>query len=77
MKPNSLNRRFSVYRHFLTKCDDWGYITQNPFLKVKRQKIVKVHFQPWTEKQFEAFLKRTEGTHTKIFKFFVIQGEKL
>lgn len=74
MVANSLNRRFSVYRHFFRKCDEWGYIHENPFLKVKQRKIIKVHFTPWTKEQFKAFIKLTSGQYTSIFKFMWLTG---
>lgn len=74
MKPNSVNRRFSVYRHFFNKCDEWGFLYENPFQKVKPLKIIKVHHKDWTRPQFDLFLKATEGTYTKIFKFLWLTG---
>lgn len=74
MKPSSVNRRFSVYRHLFKKCEDWSCIGENPFKKIKTLKIVKVHYTPWEKGQFEAFLKRTDGVFKKIFLFLWLTG---
>lgn len=74
MKPSSLNRRFSVYKHFFKMCKDWEMIAQNPMEKIKPKKIEENHFKPWSDDDFRNFIKRCDGVYKVYFLFLRLTG---
>ena len=74
MKSSSLNRRFSVYRHFFNVCKDWEMIVVSPMDKIKPKKIEENHFKPWTDDEFKLFIKRCDGVYRYYFLFMKVTG---
>lgn len=76
MKPSSLNRRFSVYRHFFKKCIEWEYLAVNPMDSIKQKKIEKNHYEPWTDEEFKKFIDLCNNDYKKYFTFLKITGSR-
>lgn len=74
MKASSLNRRFSVYKHFFEMCKDWEMIVVNPMEKIKPKKIEENHFKPWSDDDFRLFIKRCDGVYKLYFLFMKVTG---
>lgn len=74
MKASSLNRRFSVYRHFFKKCIEWQIILKSPMQDRKVKKHEKNHFRPWTDKEFQAFVELCGAEYAAYFTFLLHTG---
>lgn len=74
MKAASVERRMCQFKHFFNKCVEWDYLHKSPFIKVKKLKVENNHFSPWSAKDFEQFIKTTDGDLKYIFKFLWLTG---
>jgi integrase len=72
MKPVSVNRRMSTIKNFLNKCYEWQFIVSQ--FKIKKKKSKPNPHRVWPENVYNSFLERTEGVHTKFFRFLWLTG---
>lgn len=70
----SLNRRFNPVRNFFTMTLDWGYVYENVFKKVKKQKEDSTPPEVWRESDFKKFIKTTEGPWRNMLVFMWLTG---
>lgn len=74
MKPSSCLRRFSVYHHFFEKCIQWGFLSANPMIGLKKLKIKNNPFKKWSKEEFDKFISTTDGEMKKLCMFLWFTG---
>ena len=74
MKPNSVNRRFCSIKNFFSKCIEWKFILESPCQGLKRRKVEKNPYKPWSPELFEKFIAQTSGQWRNIFNFLWLTG---
>jgi integrase len=74
MKVSSVVRRFCTIKHFFNKCVEWNLITESPCKDIKRRKVEKNPFKPWTQEIFDKFIKESDSEFKPIFEFLWMTG---
>lgn len=74
MKTSSVVRRFCTFKHFFIKCVEWGLIIESPCKDIKRRRIEKNPFKPWTQEIFDQFIKESDNEFKPIFEFLWATG---
>jgi integrase/recombinase XerD len=75
LMPSTVNRNFTLIRHFFNKCVDWEWIDKNPCLRVKslkdtNQKAIKV----FTASEVENILKQAHPWLADVILFLFRTG---
>jgi integrase/recombinase XerC len=76
MKPSSVNRRLSSFRHFFNICIDLFYIVESPMKKFKPLKVEKNHFKVWKDDQYFKFIELCDEDYSKYFNFLRVTGAR-
>lgn len=66
-KASSVNRQFSLYNHFFTKCIEWGYIKESPTRFLKKLKEQEPERKLYTRVEVIQILKNSEGWFRNYF----------
>lgn len=74
MKLSSVVRRFCTIKHFFKKCVEWEFIVESPCRHIKRKKLEKNPFKPWTQEIFDLFIKESDKEFKPIFEFLWLTG---
>lgn len=74
MRPNSVNRRFCAIKNFFSKCVEWKFILESPCRGLKKRKIEKNPYRPWSPELFEKFIAETSGQWKNVFNFLWLTG---
>lgn len=76
MKPSSVNRRLSSFRHFFNVCIDLYYLVESPMKKFKPLKHEKNHFKVWRDDQFFKFIELCDDDYSMYFHFLRVTGAR-
>jgi integrase/recombinase XerD len=68
-KPQTVNRQFTVYKHFFRKCQEWNYVDLSPARFIRRKKEIEPHRDLWEKSQFRMVLKLCPRWFRNILRF--------
>lgn len=58
---STVNRQFTLYNHFFSKCVEWGYIQLSPSRFIKKKKELEPIRKLWSKEEIEIVLKNSNG----------------
>lgn len=74
MKPQSVRKRLSTFKHFFNKCIHWGYINKSPFIGIRPLKFEKNQRRAWTREDFNLFVDGLDQNKKCLYEFLWFTG---
>lgn len=73
-KTSTINRQFTVYKHFFEKCVSWKFLSENPFQHTKKLREINPEIKVMDNCTIKSILYSSEGWFFRAFKFLAITG---
>jgi integrase len=74
VSPSTSNRRFSGYKHFFTKCVEWGYLEKSPTRFLKKRKETPNPRKTFADIEVEMIADALPEYLARPFMFFATAG---
>lgn len=75
-KASTINRQFTVYKHFFGKCKVWRFLKKNPFVHVKKIREIDPQIKTITKKEIDKLINSSEGWFKDALVFLSTTGSR-